>query len=79
MEEMTTLREKLQRVEGYKLDTLSEVMELASEQVKEVRVTFSEEGAEILMWGTNIELEEEFEAEKAENQEIYKDTPSDEA
>lgn len=44
-EEMIALKEKLQRLEGHKLDTLSEVMALAGEQNEEVRETFSDEGA----------------------------------
>jgi len=42
---MIALKEKLQRLEGHKLDTLSEVMALAGEHNEEVRETFSDEGA----------------------------------
>ena len=60
---MIALKEKLQRLEGHKLDTLSEVMALEGEQSEEVRETFSDEGAQISKWGKDIEPKEEVEAE----------------
>jgi len=76
---MIALKEKLQRLEGHKLDTLSEVVALAGEHNEEVRETFSDEGAYINKWGKEIEPKEEVEAEKVENKEAYKDTPYDES